>query len=155
MSESALAEINLRRAVLYSQTAIEELLHSFTGELIDDVTFAAVQKAISGFMQSMQDRGAIKNHEVFCDARFNPPDSIDQGILVALVRFQLPRSSETVEMRFTRGGADEATTVVLPDDEVESSEPPCICTEACTKPCKGGCGCQPCHDSYQDFLSSE
>lgn len=32
---------------------------------------------------------------------------------------------------------------------------PCTCVETCDDPCKGGCGCQACHDAYQDFLSND
>ena len=33
--------------------------------------------------------------------------------------------------------------------------PICICTMNCLNPCTGKCGCEACHESYNDFLSSQ
>lgn len=32
---------------------------------------------------------------------------------------------------------------------------PCTCTEQCSNPCKGTCGCAACRAAYNDFLSME
>lgn len=31
---------------------------------------------------------------------------------------------------------------------------PCTCDPQCDDPCKGGCGCEACSASYEDYLSS-
>jgi putative endonuclease len=31
----------------------------------------------------------------------------------------------------------------------------CTCTDKCSDPCKGECGCNACHTSYMDFMSNE
>jgi putative endonuclease len=31
----------------------------------------------------------------------------------------------------------------------------CTCTDKCSDPCKGACGCNACHTSYMDFMSNE
>ena len=32
---------------------------------------------------------------------------------------------------------------------------PCTCEQVCDYDCKGECGCEACHESWMDFLSSE
>ncbi len=39
-----------------------------------------------------------------------------------------------------------------PDGLYENA--PCTCKPECHEPCKGRCGCQACHVSYSDYLSS-
>lgn len=43
------------------------------------------------------------------------------------------------------------------DDDDEWRDPECDCERRGCKrsPCKGECGCQRCHNDYQDFLSCD
>ena len=117
MSEDARDRINLQRLLLYTERSVDRLLNTFYGEIIDKQTFDAVQESLSKFMQSMQDRGAITEFRVECDASINPPEEIDKGLLHARIYFKRPSDDQLNLMNITKGGADDVPIVVVPNPE--------------------------------------
>jgi len=97
---SALDRINVRRLLIASKKFVRNAALNFTFEQNNQATRNEFVTTVEPFFDRVQQRSGLENFEVQMDGDNNPPEIVDQNILVGDIFIQPTRTAEFVQIEF-------------------------------------------------------
>lgn len=109
---TATNRINVRRLLIYAEKLVARMARGFLFEPNDTSNYAAFTRQANAILEPIRQRRGLQTYQVICDASTNPPEIVDQNIMVGKIFVQPTKTIEFIEVEFT----------ILPSGEVEINE---------------------------------